>query len=492
MGGKSGSTGEGTAVLYPVLMRTDQEDADTKLEVKANNRYVINIKSVGSNVITATIDVQKWIEADTVKVESGYGIFGLSMPETDPKGEMTDNKLVLTDAAATTDIVVNVAADTEWKVETDCEWIDLTGVPEEGKVGKKLTFATKNANPRNDKTRVGRIVFINKMRPSITQTLLVEQPVNDSGTYLNVDMPKDITGLSIQGDTITLPGYAGEVNLPLDGTNAETVTVTSNNTAMATVAKSGGNDAVVVTMLENTTGADREGILTVTDVTASLEQKYRIVQKAKSLGMIVLSGGSIVDRVLSLDAAETEGKTINVKASSAWKFDGDEDPTDGYTKEWVTLSDVTGNTGEGSFKLTATENTSFDAREVEIKVVNTVKEGIYSILTVKQAGKPETIEVTGTDLKDNKLSVAFDAASDIELTVAADLKDGGTWELVGAGTTLDEWLTLGIVGEGANKFTVTPTANETDIARSVNITVQKKDDPTVKQVITVTQAGTTI
>lgn len=147
LGGKSGSTGEGTAVLYPVLMRTDQEKAETKLEVKANNRYVINIKSVGSNMITATIDVQDWIEADTVKVESGYGIFGLSMPGTDPKGTMTENKLALTDAAATTDIVVNVAADTEWKVETDCEWIDLTGAPTDGKVGKNLTFATAKANP---------------------------------------------------------------------------------------------------------------------------------------------------------------------------------------------------------------------------------------------------------------------------------------------------------------------------------------------------------
>ncbi|MCD8268940.1 MAG: hypothetical protein LUD46_11150 [Parabacteroides sp.] len=306
-------------------------------------------------------------------------------------------------------------------------------------------------------------------------------------------MPKDITGLSILGDTITLPGYAMTVALPLSGTNVASATASCTNITMATGAdRNASNDSIIVTMAENISGADREGILTVS--VGDLEQKYRIVQKAKSLGIIVLSGGGIVDCVLSLDAtAETEGKTINVKASSAWKFEGDENPTDGYTKEWVTISDVTGNTGEGSFKLTAEANTTFNAREVEIKVVNTVKEGIYSILTVKQAGKPETIAVTGTagtDLTDNVLNIAADETSDIELTVDAVLKDAATWEVVALDAAID-WITV-VPSVENNKITITPTTNSGTETRSVNITVQKVDDPTVKQVITVTQAGATI
>lgn len=490
LGGKSGSTGQGTAVLYPVLMQTDQEDPNTKLEVKANNRYVINIKSVGSNVITASIEVQDWIKADTVHTNAGYGTFGLSMPATDAKGTMAENTLTLTDATATTDIVVNVASASEWIAETDSEWIDLTGgTPAEGTVGKTLTFATTKANPRNDKSRIGKIVFRNKMRPSITQTLLVEQP-QSTGDYLNVDMPKDITGLSIQGDTITLPGYDMVVKLPLAGTNAASVTAACDNADMVDkTERNGASDSIRVIMKANKTGKDREGILTVTDATASLEQKYRIIQKAQSLGMILLSGEGIVDRVLDLGAADTYAKDITVKASSAWKFDGDDDPTDGYTKEWITLGAATGSdVGDGSFSLTVTANDGFDPREIEIKVVNTQKESIFSMLTIKQAGKAETLTVSGTGISGNTLSIAKDAATEVTLTVTADLKDGD-WELINEGTAVgdNDWLTLGT--KNSNEFTVTPTANDTGIARSVQITIQKTGDDSVKQVITVTQAG---
>lgn len=487
LGGKTGSTGQGTAALYPVLMRTKQDDATTKLEVKANNRYVINIKSVGSNVITANIEVLDWIEGDIVSEHSGYGTFGLSMPATAPKGTMVTNTLTLDAAIATADIVVNVAVTSEWIAETDCDWIDLTGgTPAAGTVGKTLTFATTKANPRNDKSRVGKIVFRNKMRPSITQTLLVEQPKNESGTYLNVDMPSGITGLSVLGDTLTLPGYGMAVEFPIDGTNAASVTCTPTGTAIASAVFTADKNAIVVTMNENKSGKDVEGTLTIEDTTGDLQQTFRVVQKSQSLGIIQLIGDGISDHVLTL-AAGTYEKTITVQANSAWTFDEDADPSDGYMKDWITLSDVTGSgSGDGSFKLAAAANTTFDAREINIKVVNTQKEGIFYMLTIKQAAKTETISVAGTGLSDNTLSMAQDATAAVTLTVTADLKDGD-WELVDAGTTVGDggWLTLGT--KSSNEFTVTPTANDTGAARSVAITVQKTDG-SLQQVITVTQA----
>lgn len=208
-------------------------------------------------------------------------------------------------------------------------------------------------------------------------------------------MPSGITGLSVLGDTLTLPGYGMAVEFPIDGTNAASVTCTPTGTAIASAIFTADKNAIVVTMRENKSGKDVDGTLTIEDATGDLQQTFRIVQKSQSLGIIQLIGDGISDHVLTL-AAGTYEKTITVQANSAWTFDEDADPSDGYTKDWITLSDVTGSdSGDGSFKLAAAANTTFEAREINIKVVNTQKEGIFYMLTIKQAAKTETISVAG-------------------------------------------------------------------------------------------------
>lgn len=497
LGGRNGPDGMGDPVLYPVLLRKDQKDVATVMTVDANHRYVINVLSVGSNYITATINALDWNVADTLTEHAGYGTFGLSAVAT--IGMMTGNTLTLASADAAADLAVKVAATTEWtaKVTKGAAWLTLTA-PVAGTVAKTLAFATTAANPSSEKVRTGEIVFTNVMRPSITQTLLVSQPLNVTGQHLNVGVPKDIVGLSFDGDTIVLPGYDEiYVAIPVASTDG-TVTVTSSVGLFKTAAMNAGGDSVIVTMAENKTGVAKNGTLTLTGATVAQTLSFR--QMPMSLGIIrlVCESVAIDEQTITLKNGNALAATeVVVFADSEWTFDGHTDNL-GFTQDWVTISAITGPEGKGSFKIAADVNTTFAARSLTIKLVNIFKpEKIYYVLTVKQEANAESITfgtLTGTSvgttpaaLADGVLTISNDEIATFTIATTAALAAGADWELGTITGNDTSWLT---VTKETGGLQIVSTANATagDPQRTATIVVQNAGG-TVTKTLTVTQAA---
>ncbi|WP_102408955.1 BACON domain-containing protein [Parabacteroides bouchesdurhonensis] len=494
LGGRSGAAGDGDPVLYPVLLRKDQQDAATAMTVDANHRYVINVLSVGTNYITATINVLDWNVADTIIQHAGYGTFGLSAPAETGTIDEGKNTLVLADNSIKANQKITVAASTEWTAEVikGDDWLSLTA-PAAGTVAKELVFETTKANPSSEKPRTGAIIFRNVMRPSITQTLLVEQPVNDSGTHLNVGEPKGIVGLSIEGDTIVLPGYDLRVAIPVESTDGTPTITNAGDGIFATTAMNATSDSLILTMAENKTGTVKRGTVKVAGTT--LEQTLAIRQMPQSLGIIRLVCPTIaIDKqTLNIGADALAATEVTVNADSEWTFDGHTDNT-GFTQDWVTISNITNPTGTGSFEIAATANDTYAARSISLKLVNTSKpEKIYYVLNVTQAAKQETLDVASVSggsatYAGGTVSLAIDETSEVTVSVTPFLADGD-WEVGTVTGNEAGWLTVGTKDAGADTFKITPSDNSGNVERTATITIQKMGDASVKKVITVTQAG---
>lgn len=197
---------------------------------------------------------------------------------------------------------------------------------------------------------------------------------------------------------------------------------------------------------------------------------------AAAVGLLALSCTKPMETVLSLsdlaanfEAAGSLEKTISVTSNYDW--------TVSCPEAWVTVSPAAGS-GNGSFKITAAENTTFDTRSATVTVKANDKTATVKVsqlaLTPSILVSPATAEV---DAAGGAVSVDVTSNSPWTVTVPAD----GSWAAPDVTS-----------GEGSKKVTFTVAPNTDFAARTVEITftaqdkkatfkiTQKSPDPTLE------------
>ena len=180
---------------------------------------------------------------------------------------------------------------------------------------------------------------------------------------------------------------------------------------------------------------------------------------AFAAGLLVLSCTKTMETVLSLSdlAANFEAtgsleKSVSVTSNADW--------TVSCPDAWVTVSPASG-TGNGSFKITAAENKTFEARS--------------STVTVKAGDKTATVKVSQLSLTPSILvsssTLEVDAAGG---TVSVDITSNASWTVT-VPAAADWAIPDATSGEGSKKVTFTVAPNTDFEARSVDVTFTAQD-----------------
>ena len=180
---------------------------------------------------------------------------------------------------------------------------------------------------------------------------------------------------------------------------------------------------------------------------------------AVAVGVLALSCTKPMETVLSLsdlaanfEAAGSLEKTISVTSNYDW--------TVSCPEAWVTVSPAAGS-GNGTFKITVAENTTFDTRSATVTVKANDKTATVKVsqlaLTPSILVSPAAAEV---DAAGGTVSVDITSNSPWTLTVPAD----GSWVSPDAAS-----------GEGSGKVTFTVAPNTDFAARTVEITFSAQD-----------------
>lgn len=191
---------------------------------------------------------------------------------------------------------------------------------------------------------------------------------------------------------------------------------------------------------------------------------------AFAVGLLVFSCTKPMETVLSLSelAANFEAtgsleKTVSVTSNYDW--------TVSCPDAWVTVSPASG-TGNGSFKITAAENKTFETRSATVTVKANDKTATVKVsqlaLTPSILVSPATLEVGA---EGGAVSVDITSNAPWTITVPAD----GNWAAPDATS-----------GEGSKKVTFTVAPNENFEARSVDVSFTAQDK---KATVKITQAA---
>ena len=180
---------------------------------------------------------------------------------------------------------------------------------------------------------------------------------------------------------------------------------------------------------------------------------------ALTVGFLALSCTKPMETVLSLSdlAANFEAtgsleKTVNVTSNYDW--------TVSCPEAWVSISPAAGS-GNGSFKITVAENTSFENRSATV--------------TVKANDKSATVKVSQLALTPSIL--VSPTAAEVEAaggTVSVDITSNAPWTITVPSD--GSWVTPDAAsGQGSKKVTFTVAPNTDFAARSVDVTFTAQD-----------------
>ena len=180
---------------------------------------------------------------------------------------------------------------------------------------------------------------------------------------------------------------------------------------------------------------------------------------AVAVGLLALSCTKPMETVLSLsdlaanfEAAGSLEKTISVTSNYDW--------TVSCPEAWVTVSPAAGS-GNGSFKITAAENTTFDTRSATV--------------TVKANDKTATVKVSQLALTPSIL--VSPAAAEVDAaggTVSVDITSNSPWTVTVPAD--GSWAAPDVTsGEGNKKVTFTVAPNTEFSARTVDVTFTAQD-----------------
>lgn len=503
-------------LTYPVkFQKVQDKDAVNDVPIVANNYYVLNLKAVGVNEIDATLTVQDWGKNDTVNSAGGYGSMLLTLDPTEARTDVSLNKNTLNLPAETfvapgdSAVKILVQADSKWEIETTSvpDWLEVTLGDETDGVAKELTVKAKTSNANGDDARIARVILKNSKRPSITQTLIVQQATNTEnfiklvaeGLYdgvLNVT-GRDMTPSSADGVqtikvavTSSLATAASDWTADVtgtDGTGTPDWIALTQEAAPAGYSVTGASGSLLVLTIQPNPTLDPRSAMVTLQVDADHKRSFIVTQAKQSLGSIDISGSQIENITYTRDAETgnitldmagsvaigTKGYSLKVKATSAWKVTVPAEAT------WITVPAFeTDALTDGRFYIEIPRNDTKTTRSAVLVVENTLDNTIKKEVTINQSGD---IYVIADNLVE-ETAAAVSVAKTIAVTTNADA-------ITAEKSADSDWLTVNVNGKNI-EYTVTE--NTTFATRTATVTVTGDADEASKKEITFTQAAATL
>lgn len=268
----------------------------------------------------------------------------------------------VTDFNAKTTLSVDVTSDTNWLWSSDANWLTTGEATTQTGNNPSFTYAVSANN--TGAARTGTLTFTTAAG-DVTTTLTVTQ-LSSTDATLNLSESLLITDA---GAKPTLSVDVSSGTGWLWSSNSDWLTSASAQTQS-------GNQTFDYQITENTTGADRTGILTfITSnggVTATLE-----VRQLAGNGVLALNLSTNEENLLVPDAT----RDVNVSSNGVWSWSSDSD--------WLTSTESSPQLENQTFSYDVSENTSTVARTGTL-TFSTTTGGLIEILTVTQAGALDT------------------------------------------------------------------------------------------------------
>ena len=386
--------------------------------------------TVASRTAVVTVKCAGGSPSRTVEVTQGAGESTLTMSRSSASFD-----------AAGGNVTVDVTSNDSWTATSDADW--CFAEPEEGKGDGKLTIEV-GANPSTS-TRSA-VVTVKCKSGNITKSFKLTQ-----------------TGcapeLSLSVDSYNFPAEGGDLAVNVTSNDKWTV---SSTASWCTLSDTGGegSGSVILTAAVNGTVSSRSAVVTFKCTSGQLSKAITITQEAGG-SMVEL----LVDEVSVACGASTT--TTSISSNTSWTASSD--------SQWCTVSPGYG-TGNAALTVRVEENPSLSARTARVMVVS--NDGKCSrVLTVVQAGQPQTLEVNLTSK-----SVGCDAT-----TFSVEVSSNAPWTVKSEAV----WCSLSASsGKDNGSVVVSVAENGNVVSRSTRL-VFVSGDGSVTRTITVIQAAGT-
>ena len=346
----------------------------------------------------------------------------------------------------------NISSNTEWEIEYDKSWFDLSQA--NGNGNKTITVTTNSDNPsENQRTES---LTIQTLDENIKRTIDIVQRGKPESTSLTVNK-----------STLSLASMAN---------SSATFYVTSNTSWSVTGDKSWmhfsppsgtGNKTLTITVDENTSTLSRSGTVTIKTSDNSISKTVTITQQgATEQKTLTVSKSSI-----TLGHAANSSGTFNVTSNTSWSVTGN--------KSWIHYS-PSSETGNKTVTITVDENTSTSSRSGTV-TVKTSDNSISKTVTISQQGA--TVQKTLTVSKSSiNLGHAANSSSTFNVT------SNTSWSVTGD----KSWMHFSPPsGTGNKTVTITVDENTSTSPRSGTVTV-KTSDNSIAKTVAITQQGATV
>ena len=217
-----------------------------------------------------------------------------------------------------------------------------------------------------------------------------------------------------------------------------------------------GNGSLRINATANTGTAQRTGTITI--VGGGITRRVNVTQAGRSL--------TLSRSTWALSTPAANNVTVNVTSNITWST-----PSSNATS-WLTVSNITRNGTNGSFRINATANTGTSQRSGTITVTGG---GITRTITVTQPGRSLTLSRSGW-------AISGPASNNVTVNVTSNI----AWNNPTSNNT--SWLTVSnITRNGTNgSFRINATANTGTTQRTGTITVTGGG---ITRTISVTQPG---
>ncbi|MDL2255262.1 hypothetical protein LJC38_01590 [Parabacteroides sp. OttesenSCG-928-K15] len=388
----------GNPQVYPVYLRSNQQQDATKFNIEANTRYTLNILSKGIGYINATLMAEDWkYDPDNdVEVPADYGIIKLSKADGTAIDKTNNTIEVAAENTVATPTTIKVEAESEWEAVVPDEFKDWLFTNQDqltdGEIHTEFTFWTKEDNPSSLIEREGVIEIRNKNRTSIVQPLVVKQAKNTT-RYINY------SGYVVDEGVVVLMGEKSQpltINIDVPATASWTADTQDTWIGLAatkaTSAITGPGKLVITPEANPKQDEPRDGFITITvdkgsDAT-DLVCRIPVRQALSNLGSITLSGAGVKEdtatKNYTLDAPafgfpDANGKRlVRVFAHTAWEVTSSE--------TWAKISGVRTEPGfnNGAFYIEVEELMAGPERTATITIVNKTDDTIKKEITLKQ------------------------------------------------------------------------------------------------------------
>ena len=405
----------------------------------------------GSFIINATENTTLDSRTGTITVTApGAPTRTITVTQSIAPATLTISQTTWNPTAAAGFATINVTSNRTWNATSNAtSWLTISNFQPTNRTGNGSFRINATANTETS-TRTG--------------TITVTAP-GASTRFITVTQLAAPATLTISQTTWNPTATASFATINV--ISNQTWNATSNATSWLTVSNfqptnRTGNGSFRINVTENTTLNSRTGTITVTAPGAPT----RTITVTQAVAPATLT----ISQTIWSPVATESFATINVISNRTWNATSN-------ATSWLTVSNFqpTNRTGNGSFRIHATENTVLGSRTGTITV--TAPGAPTRIITVTQSVAPATLTISQTTWN----PIATESFATINVS------SNRTWNATSNATS---WLTISNFHPtnrtGNGSFRIHATANTTNASRTGTITVTAPGAPT--QTIVVTQA----